>query len=53
MPEDCVHCGGSGILNIVSWAWQLPNAQWVEDEPFAASCHACPRGLEMRELLND
>ena len=47
----CEHCGGSGVLNIVSWSPMFEReAPWF-DEPYASPCHACPRGAEMVSIL--
>lgn len=47
MPE-CVHCGRSGILNIV---WSASWSEWegdVSTTPYATSCH-CEMGAVMAE----
>lgn len=49
MP-DCVHCGGSGVLNIV-WSGPLSTdpREPVSDYPYATSCH-CEMGQVMAEV---
>lgn len=47
MPE-CVHCGGSGVLNIV---FVIDGRREVRtDDPYVASCHACEMGAVMAEV---
>jgi hypothetical protein len=45
MP-DCVHCGGSGVLNI---EMSNEHGTW-ESDLRAASCHACEMGKIMAEV---
>lgn len=41
---SCEHCGGSGVLNVMS-SEDLDT--WMAE---ATSCHACPMGSLMKEL---
>jgi hypothetical protein len=50
---SCIHCGGSGVLNIESIG--EPDAAWRliwSPVKYASWCHACPNGLVWKELLN-
>lgn len=46
--DECMHCGGSGVLNIVS----VHDGQAGRvNQRYAAACHACLRGFEMGQIL--
>lgn len=45
---ECVHCGGSGVLNIVFSAWWTEWEGGVSTDPYATSCH-CEMGQVMAE----
>ena len=45
MPE-CVHCGGSGILNI---EYVGPSLDDLHSCEYATACHACEMGAVMAE----
>lgn len=55
--SECVHCGGSGILNVIATmpiadgahtAGDLARVNWM-DTPRAVSCHVCEMGNVMAE----
>lgn len=46
--DECAHCGGSGVLNVV--AAHDGQAGW-QNQRYAAACHACLRGFEMGQIL--
>lgn len=46
MSHPCEHCGGSGVLNVIT-ASMCPG-HW-DDRPYVSACH-CPMGLTMREV---
>jgi len=46
MPESCVHCGGSGVLNI---EFIHDGDEW-HDTKYVTTCHACEMGAVMAEV---
>lgn len=52
MPEVCVHCGGSGVLNVIAVYPISDGATWWDtgDQIRAVSCHACEMGAVMAEV---
>lgn len=54
VPDACVHCGGSGILNVEERHErtyvdsELVKVEWINR---ASACHACPEGELWEELL--
>lgn len=48
MTGSCVHCGGSGVLTILSCATveevEAPWATRWDERPFLSPCHGCPAG---------
>lgn len=55
MTQDCPDCGGSGLLQILSVSENLQEAlsllEGDNDVLYTSSCHACPRGAEMKAIL--
>lgn len=50
MTESCVHCGDSGILNVIA-TFRLDRAgeDWTNTSA-AVSCHMCAMGAVMAEV---
>lgn len=47
--SECIHCGDSGVLNILAWITTRPGDVW-HDERITAHCHACPMGATWKEV---
>lgn len=57
--DSCVHCGGSGILNVIASmliprGYPMVAGEPIDGEfrnvPYATTCHACEMGKVMAEV---
>lgn len=55
MTQDCSDCDGSGLVQVIAFSSDLQRALTpLGGDPwnlYTSSCHACPRGAEMKAIL--